>query len=49
MADADGPMAMLPVRLPRGFIDGAVVELAQHPDGIITAEIRIPAPKPHHG
>jgi hypothetical protein len=40
----DGPIAMLPVRLPRGPIDGAGVELAQHEDGIITAEIRIPGP-----
>ena len=40
----DGPIAMLPVRIPRGQIDGAVVELAQQDDGIITADIRIPAP-----
>jgi hypothetical protein len=44
--DPDGPIAMLPVRIPRGSIDGAVVELAQAEDGIITAEIRIPARQP---
>ena len=27
-------------------IDGAVAELAAHPDGTVTAEIRIPAPQP---
>lgn len=42
----DGPMAMLPVRLPRGFLNGAVVELAQDEDGIMTAVPRIPAPQP---
>jgi hypothetical protein len=41
----DGPIAMLPVRIPRAAIDGAVVELAMQEDGIITAEIRIPAPR----
>lgn len=42
----DGPIAMLPVRIPRGKIDGAVVELAMQSDGIITAILRIPAPQP---
>ncbi len=40
----DGPIAMLPVRIPRGPVDGAVVELAQDENGVITAEIRIPGP-----
>jgi hypothetical protein len=37
-----------PVRIPDaiGRIDGAVVELQVGPDGIITAEIRIPARQP---
>ena len=35
------------VLLPAGMvIDGAVVELAQHPDGLITADVRIPARQP---
>ena len=42
----DGPMALLPVRLPRGLIDGAVVELYLDADGIMAADIRIPAPQP---
>ena len=35
-------MVMLPIRIPARRIDGAVVELQVHPDGIVTAEIRIP-------
>ena len=35
------------VRIPAGaLIDGAVVELSQDADGVITAEVRIPAPQP---
>ena len=41
----DGPLVVLPVRIPRGtMVDGAVAELAQDENGIITAEIRIPGP-----
>jgi hypothetical protein len=36
-------IAMVPVRIPAGAIDGAVVELQVHDGDIITAEVRIPA------
>ena len=36
-------LAMLPVRIPAGSIDGSVVELHVE-DGTITAEVRIPGP-----
>lgn len=32
------------VRIPRGTMDGAVVELHQDDDGTMAAEIRIPGP-----
>lgn len=41
-------LALLPIRVPRGNLDGAVVELSQAGDGSITvAEIRIPGPAAH--
>ncbi len=42
--DTDGTWC--PVRFPPGTgnLDGAVVELAQDENGVITAEIRIPGP-----
>jgi hypothetical protein len=44
------PVSMSPgqpiLSIPPGDIDGAVAELATREDGTITAEIRIPAPKP---
>jgi hypothetical protein len=36
-------LAMLPVRIPAGTIDGSIVALAVK-DGIVTAEICIPGP-----
>lgn len=43
MADLNATM----VRIPKDvIIDGAVVELGQDADGVITAEVRIPAPAP---
>ena len=40
----DGPVAMV-LRIPRGTIlDGAIVELAQDENGVVTAEVRIPGP-----
>ena len=43
-------LAMLPVRVHasdvRAELDGAVVELQVHHDGLVTAEARIPAPQP---
>lgn len=39
-------LAMLPVRLPADAVDGAVVELQVDADGILAAEVRIPAPQP---
>jgi hypothetical protein len=43
MADVNATM----VRIPAGaLIDGAVVELSHDAEGVITAEIRIPAPAP---
>ena len=38
----DGVLALLPVRIPRDRVDGAVVELAVAEDGAVTAEVRIP-------
>ena len=44
MADLNATM----VRIPAGaLIDGAVVELSQDAEGVITAEVRIPAPVPN--
>jgi hypothetical protein len=37
-------LAMVPVRIDSRHVDGAVVELQVQPDGIVTAEVRIPAP-----
>jgi len=43
MADAK-MFALIPVHVDAPHIDGAVVELHLSPDGIVSAEIRIPAP-----
>ena len=43
MADLNAVMVRIPADT---LIDGAVVELSQDTDGVITAEIRIPAPYP---
>lgn len=41
----DGPIGLLIVRMPPGtMVDGSVVELAQDPDGVVTAQVRIPGP-----
>lgn len=45
MLDGGHVLAMVPVRIPAGNVDGAVVELAVHGDGVVTAEVRIPAPQ----
>jgi hypothetical protein len=48
--DPAAPMDHYQMRIPWGTpIDGAVAELSRDERGIITAEIRIPAPEPRHG
>lgn len=43
MADANIAMVRIPADT---LVDGAVVELSQDADGMVSAEIRIPAPVP---
>jgi hypothetical protein len=43
MADLNATMVRIPAAT---LVDGAVVELSQDADGVITAEVRIPAPGP---
>jgi hypothetical protein len=42
MADANIAMVRIPADT---LVDGAVVELSQDADGVVSAEIRIPAPE----
>lgn len=37
-------LALLPIRVPAGRLDGAVVELHQDEDGTLAADVRIPGP-----
>jgi hypothetical protein len=43
MAELNATMVRIPANV---LIDGAVVELSQDAEGVITAEVRIPAPYP---
>ena len=43
MAELNATMVRIPAT---ALIDGAVVELSQDAEGVITAEVRIPAPAP---
>ena len=43
MAELNATMVRIPANT---LVDGAVVELGQDADGVITAEVRIPAPYP---
>ena len=43
MAELNATMVRIPAT---ALIDGAVVELSQDAEGVITAEVRIPAPVP---
>ena len=43
MADLNATMVRIPANT---LADGAVVELSQDDTGVITAEVRIPAPVP---
>ena len=41
----DDPYTVMPVRIPAGtMVDGAIAELAQDANGVVTASIRIPGP-----